>query len=71
MTKEETQEILLRKTEEDTQYLIRLRLKELKERAHREADRRARDIVVAAMQRCAVESAGETTVSGQFFYHFR
>lgn len=63
MTKEEAQEILLRKTEEDAQYLIGLRLKELEERAHREADRRARDIVVAAMQRCAVESAGEATVS--------
>ena len=63
MTKEDAQEILLRKTEEDAQYLIGLRLKELEERAQREADRRARDIVVAAMQRCAVESAGEATVS--------
>ena len=33
------------------------RLKELEERAAREADRKARDLVVAAMQRCAVESA--------------
>ena len=63
MTRAEAQEILLRKTEEDAQYLIGLRLKELEERAHREAERKARDIVVAAMQRCAVESAGEATVS--------
>ncbi|MBR1671820.1 MAG: ribonuclease Y [Fretibacterium sp.] len=63
MTREEAQEILLRRTEEDAQYLIGLRLKELEEKAQREADRRARDLVVGAMQRCAVESAGEATVS--------
>ncbi|MBQ9580857.1 MAG: ribonuclease Y, partial [Synergistaceae bacterium] len=32
-------------------------------KAQREADRRARDIIVAAMQRCAVETVGEATVS--------
>ncbi len=63
MSREEAQEILLRRTEEDAQYLIGMRLKELEERAQREADRKARDLVVAAMQRCAVESAGEATVS--------
>ncbi|MCR4818173.1 MAG: ribonuclease Y [Fretibacterium sp.] len=63
MTREEAQEVLLRRTEEDAQYLIGMRLKELEERAQREADRKARDLIVGAMQRCAVESAGEATVS--------
>ena len=63
MTREEAQEVLLKKTEEDAKYHIGLRLKELEEQAAREADRRARDIIVASMQRCAVESAGEATVS--------
>ena len=63
MTREEAQEVLLKRTEEDARYRIGLRLKELEEKAAREADRKARDIIVAAMQRCAVESAGESTVS--------
>ncbi|MBQ9564460.1 MAG: ribonuclease Y [Synergistaceae bacterium] len=63
MTRDEAQELLLHKLEEDAQYHIGLRLKELEERAAREADRKARDLVVAAMQRCAVESAGDATVS--------
>lgn len=63
LTRDQAQEILLRKTEEESQYLIGLRLKELEEKAQREADRKARDIVVSAMQRCAVEHAGEATVS--------
>lgn len=63
LTREQAQEILLRKTEEDAQYLIGLRLKDLEEKAQREADRRAREIVVSAMQRCAVEHAGDASVS--------
>lgn len=63
MTKEQAVEILLHKTEEDAKHMLGIKLKELEERATREADRRARDIIIGAMQRCAVESAGESTVS--------
>lgn len=63
MTKDEAQELLLQKTEEDAKHLLGIKLKELEERAQREADRKARDIIIGAMQRCAVESAGESTVS--------
>ncbi|MDR1620913.1 MAG: ribonuclease Y [Synergistaceae bacterium] len=63
MTREEAQEILLRKTEEEAQYVIGLRLKELEEKAKREAERKARDIVVTAVQRCAVEHSSDATVS--------
>jgi ribonuclease Y len=63
MTREKAQEILLRKTEEEAQYVIGLRLKELEEKAKREADRRARDIVITAVQRCAVEHSSDATVS--------
>ncbi|MDR3265743.1 MAG: ribonuclease Y, partial [Synergistaceae bacterium] len=63
MTRSEAQEILLRKTEEEAQYVIGLRLKELEEKAKREADRRARDIVITAVQRCAVEHSSDATVS--------
>lgn len=63
MTKEEAQELLLSKTEADAKHMLGLKLKELEEQAMREADRKARDIIIGAMQRCAVESAGESTVS--------
>lgn len=63
MTRDEAQEILLRKTEEEAQYIIGLRLKELEEKAKREADRKARDIVITAVQRCAVEHSSDATVS--------
>ncbi|MBQ7155616.1 MAG: ribonuclease Y [Synergistaceae bacterium] len=63
MTKDQAQELLLRKTEADASHMLGLRLKELEEQASREADRKARDIIIGAMQRCAVESAGESTVS--------
>ena len=63
MTRDEAREILLRKTEEEAQYAIGLRLKELEEKAKREADRKARDIIITAVQRCAVEHSSDATVS--------
>ena len=63
MTKEQAQEILLQKTEQDAKHMLGLKLKELEERFAREADRKARDIILGAMQRCAVESAGESSIS--------
>ena len=63
MTRDQAQEILLRKTEEEAQYVIGLRLKELEEKAKREAERKARDIVITAVQRCAVEHSSDATVS--------
>ena len=43
--------------------MLGIKLKELEEQAQREADRKARDIIIGAMQRCAVESAGESSIS--------
>ena len=63
MTKEQAQEILLNKTEVEAQHLLGLKLKELEERTQREADKKARDIILGAIHRCASETAGETTVS--------
>ena len=63
MTKEQAQEILLNKTEADAKHMLGLRLKELEERTQMEANRKSRDIILGAMQRCAVESAGESSIS--------
>ncbi|MBQ9420095.1 MAG: DUF3552 domain-containing protein, partial [Synergistaceae bacterium] len=63
MTQEQAQEILLQKTEQDAKHMLGIKLKELEERSAREAERKARDIIIGAMQRCAVESAGESSIS--------
>ena len=63
MTRDEAQDLLLRKTEADAKHMLGLKLKDLEERAQMEANRKARDIILGAMQRCAVESAGESSIS--------
>ena len=63
LTREQAQEILLKRTEEDAKHLLGMKLKELEERAQRDSEKKARDIILGAMQRCAVESVGESTVS--------
>ncbi|MBQ6663982.1 MAG: DUF3552 domain-containing protein, partial [Synergistaceae bacterium] len=63
MSREEAQEILIKRTEADAKHILGLKMKELDEQFQREADRKSRDIIIGAMQRCAVESAGESSIS--------
>lgn len=63
LTREEAKDILLAEVESDANHLIGLRLKELEERAKREADRRAQEIIATAVQRCSVEFASDVVVS--------
>ena len=63
MSREEAQEILIQRTEADAKHILGLKMKELDEQFQREADRKSRDIIIGAMQRCAVESAGESSIS--------
>ena len=63
MSSEDARALLLRKTEEDAQHMLGMRLKELEEKAKREAERKAREIIVTAVQRCAVEHTSEAAVS--------
>ncbi|MBQ6775473.1 MAG: ribonuclease Y [Synergistaceae bacterium] len=63
MTKEQAVEVLLLRTEQDAKHMLGMKLKELEERSAREAEKKARDIIIGAMQRCAVESAGESSIS--------
>ncbi len=63
MTCDEARDLLLRQTEEEAQHVLGLRIKELEEKAKREADRKAREIIVTAVQRCAVEHTSEAAVS--------
>ena len=63
MTREEAREQLLKEVEEDASHIIGLRIKELEEKAKREAEKRSREIVVSAIQRCAVDHTSEMSVS--------
>ncbi len=60
---EEARAILLAKMEEEYRHDIAKRMKELEEEAREESESRARDIIVSAIQRTAVDHATETTVS--------
>lgn len=63
MTRDEAREHLLREVEEEASHVIGLRIKELEEKAKREAEKKSREIVVGAIQRCAVDHTSEMSVS--------
>ena len=63
MTNEEAREELLAKVERECERDAAKIIREYEEQAKEEADRRARDIITLAIQRCAVDHAAETTVS--------
>jgi len=63
MTREEAKDLLLKEAEEEAAYFIGAKIKELEEKAKREAEKRAREIVVSAIQRCAVDQTSEMAVS--------
>lgn len=63
MSMEEARDLLLKEIEEDAQHVIGLRLKEIEEKAKREAERKSREIIVTAVQRCAVEHTSDVAVS--------
>ena len=63
MTREEAQQILLAAVEEEANHRIGVRLRELEEKAKREADRKAQEIIATAIQRTCVEHTSEAAVS--------
>ena len=63
LSSEQAKEMLLRSVEREVEREAARIIHDAEERAKEEADRRARDIVTLAIQRCAVDQAVETTVS--------
>ncbi len=63
LSRDEAREILLKEIEEDAQHIIGMRLKDIEERAKREAERKSREIIVTAVQRCAVDHTSDVAVS--------
>ena len=63
LKREEATDMLLAKVESEANHLIGLRLIELEEKAKREADRKAQEIIATAVQRCSVEFTSDAVVS--------
>ncbi len=63
LTSEQAKEHLLSIVEEDLKHEEALMIKESENRAKEEADKKAREIVVTAIQRCAADHVAESTIS--------
>ena len=63
LTSEQAKEYLLKSVEEDVKHETAVLIKELDQKAKEEADKRAKDYVVNAIQRCAADHVAETTIS--------
>ena len=63
LTSEQAKEYLLKTVEEDVKHDTAKMIKELEAQAKEEADKKAKEYVVTAIQRCAADHAAETTIS--------
>ena len=63
LTTEQAKEYLLKSVEEDVKHETAVLIKELDRKAKEEADKRAKDYIVNAIQRCAADHVAETTIS--------
>ena len=63
LTSEQAKEYLLKYVEDDVKHDTAKLIKELDNKAKEEADKKAREYVVTAIQRCAADHVAETTVS--------
>jgi ribonuclease Y len=63
LTSDEARAQILKAVEDESRHDAARLIREIEEQAKEEGDRRARNIVTLAIQRCAVEQTSETTVS--------
>lgn len=63
LTSEQAKEYLLKTVEEDVKLDTAKLIKELENRAKEEADKKAKEYVVNAIQKCAADHVAETTIS--------
>ncbi|CCQ98551.1 endoribonuclease Y [[Clostridium] ultunense Esp] len=63
LTTEQAKEVILKSVEEEVRHDAALLIKEIEQQAKDEADKKAREIIVTAIQRCAADLVTETTVS--------
>ena len=60
---EEAKEYLLRNVENEVRHEMAILVKEIESKAKEEAERKAKDIIATAIQKCAADHASEITVS--------
>ena len=63
LTSDQAREYLLKVVEEDVKHETAVRLKEMEQQIKEESSKKAKDIVVTAIQKCAADHVAETTVS--------
>ena len=63
LSTEEAKEFLLQSVEEDVKHDTARLIKELEAEAREEADKKAKEYVVSAIQKCAADQVSETTIS--------
>ena len=63
LTSDEAKTILMAETEEELKHEKAVKIKEYEQQTKDEADKKARDILSVAIQRCAADHVAETTVS--------
>ncbi|MFS8582115.1 MAG: ribonuclease Y [Limnochordales bacterium] len=63
LTTEEAKEYLLKTVEEEVRHDMAVMIREVEQEAREEADKRARNIIGLAIQRCAADHVSEATVS--------
>ena len=63
LTSDQAKDYLLKIVEDEVKHETAVMIKEMESRAKEEADKKAKDIVVSAIQRCAADHVSETTIS--------
>lgn len=63
MTSEQAKDVLLKNVEEDVKHETAVMIKEMDRNIKEEANKRAKDYVVGAIQKCAADHVAETTIS--------
>ena len=63
LTSEQAKDYLLKIVEEEVKHETAVMIKELETRAKEEADKKAKEYVVTAIQRCSADHVSETTIS--------
>ena len=63
LTSEQAKEYLIKTVEDEVKHETAVMIKELEGRAKEDADKKARDIVVTAIQKCAADHVAESTIS--------
>ncbi|MEF9951208.1 MAG: ribonuclease Y [Clostridium sp.] len=63
LTVDEAKQILLSNVEKEVRHEVAIMIKDIESKAREEADKKAREVITCAIQRCAADHVAETTVS--------